>query len=202
MIRIFYIIFIFLNSCSLVETKDIPTIARSLILGPPDMVISNEVYENMPYSFAKVKIGRSGAGLMVLLSIEEDIHEWIGPNDEKIFTKNGKIIKTIGLDYNVKILNPNFSFQHCDSCNFDYYMQLFNPEALITQRANATFLSIEDLEFFKTTPTRLMIENFYTSKFKWNGENKYWFDKDGVAIKTVQEIHPNLGKVEITFFYK
>ena len=91
MIRIFYIIFIFLNSCSLVETKDIPTIARSLILGPPDMVISNEVYENMPYSFAKVKIGRSGAGLMVLSSIEEDIHEWIGPNDEKIFTKNGKI---------------------------------------------------------------------------------------------------------------
>jgi hypothetical protein len=202
MTRYSYIILIFLTSCSLIETRDIPAVARSFFLGPPDFKIAISTYEEMPYSFAKVKIGRSGAGVMVLLSINDGIYEWVGSNSEKIFTKNGKIIKTIGLDYNINILNYDDAELKCDECNSQYYIELSNPEALITQHSHIVYSHLEDIELLKTISSFVIIEKFSTSKFKWAGENSYWFNNSGQAIKANQEIHPNLGKVEITFYYK
>jgi len=84
-------------------------------------------------------------------------------------------------------------------------------------------LAIEDSEkFTRLTKTKFLIEHitkktyedaikflnsksvekFETIKLRWKGENFYWFNNNGQPIKSVQEIHPTLGKIEMTFFYK
>ncbi len=202
MTKYFCISLLFLSSCSLVEFKDVPAVARSLIYGPPEIDVTMSSYEKVPYSFAKINIGRSGSGLMILLSINDDVYEWVGSNGEVIFTKNGKIIRTIGLEYDVNILNPKINFLNCGECYSQYFIELSNPKALINQNSFFKNSHKEKLELIKKIDATVMIENFSTSKFKWTGENIYWFDDSGQVIKSNQQIHPSLGEIEITFYYK
>ena len=193
---------ILLSSCSLVEFKDVPTIARSIIYGVPEVEVTKSSYEKMPYSFAKINIGRSASGLMVLLSINDNVYEWVGSNGERIFTKNGKIIRTIGLEYNVNILNPKTDLLNCSECIYQHYIELSNPKALINQKSFFEYSHKESIELIKKINVTVMIENFSTSKFKWTGKNIYWFNDSEQVIKSRQQIHPSLGEIELTFYYK
>ena len=202
MTKKYLFLLIFLHSCAVVEYKDVPLLAKSIILGAPDREVTLSLYKSMPYSFAKVKIGRSRVDFMVLLSINNNIYEWIGENDERIYTKFGKVIHTSGLDYNTSIINSSDIKINCNACISNYYIQLENPPALLSQTTKNTLLKNENISFLTETSTTSIVEKFQTIKFKWQGKNIYWFNDVDRPIKTIQKIHPNLGEVEITFYYK
>lgn len=195
-------ILIFINSCALFEYRDIPTLARSIVFGAPDIEVTPAFYDNLPYSFAKVKIGRSRIGFMVLLSINNGVYEWIGSNDERVFTKSGKIISTIGLDYNMNIINAHEVDFNCLDCLVNFYTKVDNPEALLNQETKTTFIDKEEINLLSKISTTFFVEKFKTKKLKWQGENRYWFNEEGLIVKSVQTIHPNLGEIEMTFYYK
>ena len=202
MIKRFTLLILLLQSCAVVDYKDVPALARSILFGAPDQEVTDSFYENMPYSFAKIRIGRSRIGFMVLLSIENDIYEWIGSYDERILTKHGKIISTSGLDYNINFINSGDSNVNCDNCSATYQIQLDNPEALLIQKVTNSFVKNEEISLMNQKSVASYVEKFETIKLRWKGENFYWFNNNGQPIKSVQEIHPTLGKIEITFFYK
>ena len=191
-----------LSSCSFIEVSDIPEYSKVFIFGAPDIEISNEYYLDMPFSFAKVKLGRSGVVILSLRSIDKGTYSWIGEDGTRIYTRNGKIIQTFGLDHNVSYLTEwNYPF------TLSYFkatseIQLGNPTALLSQQSTLSFSHEELINLEKDYQAKVFIEAFTSNQFKWSEENMYWVSERGRVIKSIQKIHPNLEEIEITFYYK
>lgn len=202
MTKRFVLLIFVLQSCAVIDYKDVPGLARSILFGAPDKEVTASFFNNMPYSFAKVKIGRSRIGYMTLLSIENDVYEWVGSYDERIFTKHGKIISTSGLDFNIKFINPHDIRPNCNYCSTSYQIQVDNPEAFLTQKVTNSFIKNEQITIMSQINVSSYVEKFETIKLRWEGENFYWFNSNGQPMKSIQQVHPTLDEVEITFFYK
>jgi hypothetical protein len=196
------LILLLISSCSFVEIKDIPAYSKLFIFGAPDIVITNEYYLEKPFSFAKVKLGRSGVVILSLRSIDKGTYSWIGEDGTRIYTRNGKIIQTFGLDHNVSYLTEwNYPF------TLSYFkatseIQLGNPTALLSQQSTLSFSHEELINLEKDYQAKVFIEAFTSNQFKWSEENMYWVSERGRVIKSIQKIHPNLEEIEITFYYK
>ena len=196
------LILLLISSCSFIEVQDIPAYSKLLIFGAPDIEISNEYYLEMPFSFAKVKLGRSGVAILSLTSIDKGTYSWIGEDGTRIYTRNGKIIQTFGLDHNVSHLTEwNYPFTR------SYFkatseIQLGNPPALLSQQSTLTFSHEELIGLEKEYQAKVFIEAFSSNRFKWSDENIYWVSERGKVIRSIQRIHPNLEDIEITFYYK
>ena len=52
-----------------------------------------------------MNIGRNIVAITVLASIKDDVYLWVSSDNERIYTKNGKIIETFGLKHDIKYLN-------------------------------------------------------------------------------------------------
>ena len=202
MTRTFLPLILLLSSCSFIEISDIPAYSKEFIFGAPDIEISNEYYLDMPFSFAKVKLGRSGVAIFSLAAIDNGTYAWIGEDGTRIYTRNGKIIQTLGLDHDVSHLTEwDYPF------NLSYYIakskiQLGNPPALLSQQSTLTFSHEELIGLEKDYLAKVFIEGFNTNRYKWTGQNMYWISERGRVIRSTQKIHPNLGEIEITFYYK
>ena len=89
------------NSCSYISyTEILPTI-RSVVIGAGDIEINQSYIDSKEYSFAKFKIGRSSIAILSLAYIKDGVFEWVSSSNERIFTFNGKIIKTIYFDIDI-----------------------------------------------------------------------------------------------------
>ena len=104
--KVFLILFL-LNSCAHLEYREIYDLAKNSIVGIEDLKIDSEFLENRQSSFIKIKLGRTRIAIFSLSSYSGDIFTWVGANNEKIITKNGRIIATNELDYNLEILTKS-----------------------------------------------------------------------------------------------
>ena len=176
----------FLYSCASLDYAELYNIAKVGILGVDDIPIDQDLINKTKYSFVKVKIGKSSVAIMPLSSIENNVYKWVG-SDATIYTKNGKIIKTFGLEHDIDLIENN---------NNQSIIMLKNPDALITQRINITQLNSSNENFIKIN------ETFYTEDFTWKGNNEYLIEKSsGLSYKSTQEIHPRLKIMSLEFVY-
>ena len=202
MIKKIFFISLIISSCSLIELKDMPVIMKSFVVGVQDIEVNEAYYESMPYSFVKLKIGKSHLAILVLLSINNGIYEWVGPNNERVFTKSGKIIQTTGLQHNLKIINFNDTNIGCKKCSDSFHIQLFDPPAFATQNLEYLYSHEESIILHTTYKTSVYKENFSTLKLKWSGQNQYWLDAQGRVLRAEQSIHPKLDIIELSFYYR
>lgn len=195
MIKIrYFLIIIFLYSCQTIPYSQFPIIIKSSIYGAEDIVINDSLLEEKKYSFIKVRLGKEFIAVLSLVSIDNNIFEWISTTGEKIFTYEGKVIRTFGLVHNTNIYSfEDFSCVISDETPMNYDVMLEDPKAFITQSA---LINIDSLE------TENCYEEVATNEFKWNFRNQYTYNQAGLPITTIQSIHPMLPRVEITFFYK
>ena len=147
---------------------------------------------------------------MVLASVKDGNFLWVGPGGEKIFTKNGRIINTYGLEYNVKYIEAeDLNFLN-HSHDYSSIIQLKNPDALITKRYKLALITNKTYTFNDLIQQDQAVngyfseykEKFKTQKLRWVGENYYWLDSDGRVVKTIQNYHPLESSVIMTFYYK
>jgi len=183
-----------MNSCAGLTYSNIFPPIKNYIF-PADIEVDAEFISQRDYSFAKVRLGRTGFAIMPLAYIDNGVYEWVSNSGERIFTLNGKIVKTIGLPHNIDIINPiltNISFQdgHLSS---NYLVKLSNPSAMIEQ--NSIFREFHGSDFN-------FIEVVTSNGFRWNYKNFYKVDPTGRLISTRQKIHPNLNLIEMNFYLK
>ena len=194
--KIFFLI-ICLNSCAGFDYfQAIPLIKNSLT-GNKDIIISDDFINQREFSFAKIKIGRSSPVILSLESINENLYEWVSADQERIYTLNGKIIRTEGLIYNTNHLNiatpPNYNALPSTQLNL---VMLTNPNAMIKQQSELYIHSSSEIDI-------IIFEEIETSQYKWNFTNEYVVDKRTMLVKkSVQKIHPKLSEFNIEFFYK
>ena len=113
-----------------------------------DIEITNEFFQTQPYSFAKVNIGRNIVAITVLASIKDDVYLWVSSDNERIYTKNGKIIETFGLKHDIKYLNmEDIHFQRFSafesSVNNTLLLELDDPKAVINYSYEIDELGID-----------------------------------------------------------
>ena len=200
-----------LQSCAAVDLKEYPAITKAVLFGVPETPITKNFYEEKKYSFAQVKIGRFKKSTLVLASIDKDIYLWVGPMGEKIYTSNGKIIKSYGLEHDIKLIKgKNFNFLQKSSSSYSSLIKLENPSALITINyemaldGEATYIFNENLDSDQAVNGQLTkyVESFNAERYRWVGENIYWVDLNGRVIRSIQNYHPLETKIQMTFYYK
>lgn len=199
-----------LQSCAAIDFKEYPAVTKTILFGVAEMPITKKYYEETNYSFAQVKIGRFKKSILVLASIDEDLYLWVGPMGEKIYTSNGKIVKSYGLEHDVKLIKgKNFNFLQ-NTPTYSSLIQLYSPPALTTinyemaLEGEARYIFNENLDSDQAVNGQLTkyVESFNAERYRWVGENIYWVDLNGRVIRSLQNYHPLETKIQMTFYYK
>lgn len=194
-----------LSSCSYIDYGQLPATIKDSIYGK-DIVIDSEFFNGQKYSFAKIKIGKSIVAIAVLASASKEKYVWISQDGARIYTNNGRITKTVGLQHDVSTLDGSQNIKLTSFVNYDpsklnrrnTLLELSNPHAIIAQEFTLTEKGV-DSEYFNSM---LYAEAFSSGKLAFSGTNYYWVDPKGRVIKTEQFIHPNLPKLVIEFYFK
>ena len=99
---------ILLNACSSISNNIAPGYAetfktfRVLLTGYEDNLISEELVRNIPYASMTLKIGNGPKGLIILESVDGDTFTWVSADSIYLVIKDGRIIKTEGLENDLK----------------------------------------------------------------------------------------------------
>ena len=186
--------FLILSSCASVDTESPYTEVFSGIgsyLLDRKQDVSDEFVDIFPYSFAIVSIGRSPEYRLVLVNIVNDTYEWISADYVRIFTKKGRIVKTIGLQHDVE---------------FKKYSDISNNLPLTVNSLIVDYIEPQlynvILEVKYKHQNNIVMEEFSSSILNWNGLNLYKISDSGDVIETEQSIHPFVPKIKMKFYIK
>ena len=191
-------ILLFCSSCNYVSYSQIVPMARTAVFGVPDVIIDEQYIENKEFSFAKVKIGKTGIAIMTLSQINDNVYSWISSSGEKLNTLNGKVISISGSSFDMKLFNhANFELNNEFPVYLDAQMMLQSPRAFIEYFSKTQKLNFDDNDLFYYE------EVVAVKGFKWNFINRYWVDPLTKRVtRTLQTIHPKQPEIEITYYYK
>ena len=204
MIRLF-LIMISLSGCGNLPIAYIQNFSEvnNVIFGFPDYEITNEIFESYDSSFMKIRFGRGPHAILILAYIEEDIYEWVGSDDVRIFTLNGRIIRTIGLPHNFELQNYSNEFLLASNSSYEL-VNLYNPDAF-SLKMERRLLSKDSIlkKFDALIDVNIITENFNIESIGWGGNNYYIQNKDTMQIERLeQDIHPRLPTLKVEYYLK
>ena len=197
---------VFLFSCvsnatdSSVKVDSIPIELYRSVFGYDTSSISKEIYDEYSFSFIQARIGRGPQAIFVLSKIDSNLFYWIGSNDEKIVTSNGKIIMTEGLERNV-VARGYEPFQE----NFRQFFSkdLYNPDAInlnVISEIECNESKITYLEVIEETTK--CVETEKHTDIEQTFKNIYQYNNKKRPIYTEQKFHPFEPKIYLSFYYK
>ena len=176
---------------------------NNVIFGFPDYEITDEIYENYDNSFMKIRFGRGPHAILILAYINDDVYEWIGSDDVRIFTYNGRIIRTIGLPHNFELTNYSKDNFVIDNSSYDL-INLYNPdlysvkmERVLQSKESKLDRLGEVIDIYRIT------ERFRIESIGWTGKNIYYQNKETLNIEMLeQDIHPRLPTLKVEYYLK
>ena len=190
-----------LSGCNNFAYVDNFNYVKGYFIGFPNDDISESTFNDYEYSFANVKVGRGPASQVVLSTIKNGIYEWVSADKIRIYTQDGRIIKTVGLssDVNYREIDNHLSLSRpTRSFASLYNPDLINQSIIIqTEKRKSKKISYIGNELIASeVSSRTIIPSI-----KYKVTNKYYIH-NGRVIYTEQDIHPNLPTFKIEFYYK
>ena len=189
-----------ITSCSFMDKENL-LIVKNSITGYPQNVITEEIFLSQKFSFAEVSIGRGPSAILSLRSIENNIFEWQSADGVIIYTYNGFVIKTYGLDNDIETnfkslefeapLIQNVSFLKPPLFGIDLELSVVEKSQKLIKKGWVN-INTQQISISKSIPF-----------LKWNKLEKFWINKEtNLVEKTIQHIHPQLPPIKLTFYYK
>ena len=205
----FYLcILLLLSSCAFLNSEKLApsyTYAykaiKNALFGYPDLNISREIVENIPYASGLLKIGKGTQGLVILESIEKNNYLWVSKDKVYIVTKDGRIERSIGLQNNLtKISSIDQSFKDVltkPNLVTEYYSYYSFEDPLLFDLKVAISIEnkgIHEIEILGERRKLVLIEESISSELiGWKEKNKFWVDPiDYFVWKSEQNITPKL----------
>ena len=175
---------------------------NNVVFGFPEYKITKEIFDEYENSFVKIRFGRGPHAILILAYVDGDVYEWVGSDNVKIFTLNGRIIKTSGLTNNFEIAKPSSKF--LSSKDVYETINLYNPD-LFSATIKRSIAS--DDSYVNKLGQRLSVnrikESFEIEAIGWKGVNIYYQNPDSKQIEFAeQKIHPSLPAVKIEYYFK
>ena len=184
-------ILLFLSSCTLFPYDETITYARGYLFGFDGDIVLEEEYAERQFSFLNLKIGRSPSINMVLAYVDDGRQEWRSNDDLRLFTRDGIIEKSVGLNSDIDVKYENA------------FISLTNPD--LRQ-------SPLEIELIKEAPITFNylgedVEALYKA-YRYNVPSIGWeqivevISKDNVPLRTIQQLNPLMPKTRIDFYFK
>ena len=212
----YLLIILLLTSCaSLSGEKLAPSFTyaydavKNALFGYPDLNITREIVENIPYASALLKIGKGTQGLVILATVENNNYAWVSKDNVYIVTKDGRIVRSLNLLNNLtKITSINQSFEDLITKPnpvteyYSYYS--FEKPLLLNLKVNVSITNkgVQEIEILGKRMKLILIEENITSELiGWKEKNKFWVDPNDYFVwKSIQNISPKLPTfiVEVT----
>jgi len=182
---------------------------KNTLVGYPDLNITREMVENIPYASGLLKIGKGAQGLVILESIKNKNYLWVSKDKVYILTKDGRIERSLGLINNLtKITSIDQSFKDVltkPNPVTDYYSYYSFEEPLLMDLRVSISLEnkgIQEIEILGEKKKLILIEESISNDLiGWKEKNKFWVDpSDYFVWKSEQNISPKLPtfKFQIT----
>ena len=212
----YLLIILLLTSCaSLSSDKLAPSFTyayeavKNALFGYPDLNITREIVDNIPYASALLKIGKGTQGLVILETVENNNYAWVSKDNVYIVTRDGRIVRSLGLLNNItKITSINQSFKDIITKpnpvteHYSYYS--FEEPLLLNLKVSVSITNkgVQEIEILGERMKLILIEESITSELiGWKEKNQFWVDPDDYFVwKSIQNITPKLPEfiVEVT----
>lgn len=204
MIRLFLVL-LSLSGCGNLPITYLQNFSEvnNVIFGFPDYKITKDIFESYDNSFMKIRFGRGPHAILILAYIEDDVFEWVGADDVRIFTSNGRIIRTVGLPHNFEL--QDYSSNNFKSSNTSYeIVNLYNPDLYLAKMERKFYIKEGQLQKFgNTININRITERFKIESIGWSNENIYYQNTETLEIeKAEQNIHPRLPTLKIEYYIK
>ena len=174
---------------------------KNTLIGYPDLNITREIIENIPYASGLLRIGKGTQGLVILESIENNKYSWVSKDEVFIVTKDGRIERSLGLLNNLtKITSIDQSFKDLltkPNPVTEYYSYYsFEDPLLFDLKVSISIENkgIHEIEILGDRKKLVLIEESISSELiRWKEKNKFWVDPiDYFVWKSEQNISPKL----------
>ncbi|MGY8993373.1 MAG: YjbF family lipoprotein [Rhodospirillales bacterium] len=177
------------------------------VFGQPDFPMTRAYVDSLPYASIRAKLGRSGKVLMILGRYDGNDLHWISADNSVITTRHGRIVKTLGLKYDLNetrfpdadpIASGAQDLEHVTS-----YARLvdFANEKRYGVLVVSTFnlVGSERIEILdQAHDTLLFREKVRVDQLDWTYENLFWLDtKTGYVWRSIQYFSPELPPIEM-----
>tara|TARA_B100000795_G_scaffold181300_1_gene137362 strand:- start:71 stop:697 length:627 start_codon:yes stop_codon:yes gene_type:complete len=204
MIRVAFVV-LFLSSCNNLPITYIENFSsvNSVVFGFPDYEVTEKIFNDYENSFIKVRFGRGPHAILILAYEDDNVYEWIGADGVKIYTLNGRIVKTVGLSSNIEILRPLDNI----FVTGDVYeaLNLYNPDLFSSNIRRS--MHAPETSSIKKLGQKIQVnriqENFDLALIGWSGVNLYYQNTTTGQIEfSEQRIHPRLPVAKIEYYFK
>ena len=204
MIRLFFIL-LFLTSCGNLPITYMQNFGsvNSVVFGFSDYKVTQEIFDEYEYSFMKVRFGRGPHSILILAYEKDGVYEWVGQDDVQIFTKNGRVLKTLGLAHNLEITKPREDDLSMLQESYES-INLYNPDLYLATMYSAFRSKEVKIKRLEAKIDVLRIKEVSNvSAIGWKETNLYFKSLTSDEIfQTHQNIHPRLPVLKIEFYYK
>ncbi len=92
---------LFLAGCA-GAPQDLYETAKIAVMGQPDVELSPQALDAIPYANAYLQVGESPRALVVLAFAEQGELKWASADKNMFVTRDGRLIKTLGLPTNLR----------------------------------------------------------------------------------------------------
>tara|TARA_Y100001960_G_C14746763_1_gene866073 strand:- start:447 stop:1115 length:669 start_codon:yes stop_codon:yes gene_type:complete len=182
-------------------------VVRFMTMGMPDVEITREIIDKIPYASISAKIGRGPRSILILGRYDgEDLH-WLSADNATVITRSGRVVKTAGFPENMKATNylgddpvsrdlhklsESRAFSRSIDLDKGKLYGLVLDSRFVSQGEHVITIAGINLK------TILVEEITSARNLNWNFSNFYWADKiDGFVWKSVQHIARGFPPVEI-----
>lgn len=167
-----------------------------------DRIEINKAIKDLKYASSIIKIDKDDELLSVLASYDNGIERWVTSNDITIKVNQGKIVRTIGLEFDYEIIGFK-GFTSKDNAAFlrfikpnSGYLEIFFEYKTISTGSSIKPISDEEYNY------KLIEETFSVPSIKWKGKNYYWVDEEDNIWLSKQLINPFGQKIRIKVLKK
>jgi hypothetical protein len=157
--------------------------------------ITRERAGAVPYATMGLELGANPEVLLVLGTAMGDNQEWFAGDSIFVATRQGHIIRTAGLPYDlggIRVLSPNSSGPAGGTQSF-YLVDFPDLGVYATPLLCSSRLVGEDsVEILGASiPTRHVVEHCEVRALKWAYDNDFWEDRmTGMVWRSSQYVHP------------
>ncbi len=176
---------------------------NNVIFGFPEYEITEDIYNSYESSFMKIRFGRGPHAILVLAYIDNDIYEWVGKDDVRVFTFQGRIIRTIGLPHNFELKKVRDEIIPNSKSAIEL-VNLYNPDLYLGALSYSFKIGQSKItKLGKDLIVNKIYENFDLPAIGWSGTNIYYQNMNNFQIEAIeQKIHPRLPKVRVEYYFK